>query len=85
MKRVGKVYRTIFDPPNRDWPDPRPSSIESRTAGHDATCRDEAGATPPQLASIEDQIAAKLAADNVGVLDRLSRVQDRLLQAARRG
>lgn len=85
MKRVGEVYRTIFDPPNRDWPDPRPSSIESRTAGHDAACRDEAGATPPQLASIEDQIAAKLAADNVGVLDRLGRVQDRLLQAARRG
>ncbi len=56
MSEAGYIFETIFEPINRDWDGPRPSSHEQAVATRDLECRAESDLEPESIASIEGRI-----------------------------
>jgi hypothetical protein len=74
MKNAGFDYPTIFDPENRDWPSPRPTTDEQHVAEADSVCRERQHVTGEDLFVLEERaLTDVLLAHPIGELKEFDR------------
>jgi hypothetical protein len=81
MKASGYDYASPNDPMGQDWPNPRPSPDEVRTATDDAQCRDSVQYIQT-ITSIEFGYQSQIVEDNAPALAEIQAERATLLKTS---